>query len=299
MSGSFANRSPRLLALPATLPYGTIPSTQHAERQEIMSIIYEKRGRVAYITINRPEARNAIDFATSQELSNAWKDFRDDNNLWIAVLTGAGDKSFSAGADLKSLIPALSGQASSGNQPTEGVGDTGFGGITRNFECWKPMIAAVNGHCLAGGFEMMLACDLRIASENASFGLTEVRWGIIPAAGGTQRLPRVIPVAKAMEIILMGEPISAAEAYRIGLINKVVPQAELMNEVERWVAVLLERGPLALRAAKQAMLQGMNMPLDEGMQLEQRLMGNLLRTEDAREGPMAFAQKRKPEFKAR
>ena len=132
-----------------------------------MSIIYEKRGRVAYITINRPEARNAIDFATSQELSNAWKDFRDDNDLWIGVLTGAGDKSFSAGADLKSLIPALSGQASSGEQSLEGVGDTGFGGITRNFECWKPMIAAVNGHCLAGGFEMMLACDLRIASENA------------------------------------------------------------------------------------------------------------------------------------
>lgn len=264
-----------------------------------MSIIYEKRGRVAYITINRPEARNAIDFATSQELSNAWKDFREDNDLWIGVLTGAGDKSFSAGADLKSLIPTLSGQASSGEQATEGVGDAGFGGITRNFECWKPMIAAVNGHCLAGGFEMMLACDLRIASENASFGLTEVRWGIIPAAGGTQRLPRVIPMAKAMEIILMGEPISAAEAYRIGLINKVVPQPELMNEVERWVAVLLERGPLALRAAKQAMLQGMNMSLAEGMQLEQRLMGGLLLTEDAREGPMAFAQKRKPEFKAR
>ncbi len=266
-----------------------------------MSIIYEKRGRVAYITINRPEARNAIDFATSQELSNAWKDFRDNNDLWIAVLTGAGDKSFSAGADLKSLIPALSGQASTGRgeQALEGVGDTGFGGITRNFECWKPIIAAVNGHCLAGGFEMMLACDLRIASENATFGLTEVRWGIIPAAGGTQRLPRIIPVAKAMEIILTGEPISAAEAYRIGLINKVVPQAELMNEVERLVDTLLQRGPLALRAAKQAMLQGLNMPLEDGMQLEQRLMGELLRTEDAREGPLAFAQKRKPEFKAR
>ncbi len=264
-----------------------------------MSILYEKRGRVAYITINRPEARNAIDFATSQELSDAWQDFRNDDNLWIGVLTGAGDKSFSAGADLKSLIPALSGQASSGSQTTASVGDTGFGGITRNFECWKPIIAAVNGHCLAGGFEMMLACDLRIASENATFGLTEVRWGIIPAAGGTQRLPRAIPVAKAMEMILMGEMISAAEAYRIGLINKVVPQTDLMNEVEHWVSILLERGPLALRAAKQAILQGQYMPLDEGMQLEQRLMAQLLRTEDAREGPTAFAQKRKPEFKAK
>jgi enoyl-CoA hydratase/carnithine racemase len=260
-----------------------------------MAILYEKRGRVAYITINRPEARNAVDPETMQELSNAWIDFRDDDDLWIGVLTGAGDKSFSAGADLKSLIPRLTGAIPGGATAIAG----GFGGITRDFECWKPMIAAVNGHCFAGGFEMMLACDLRIASENAVFGLTEVSWGIIPAAGGTQRLPRSIPMAKAMEMILTARHISAEEACNIGLINKVVPQAELMNEVERWIATLLERGPLALRAAKQAILQGMNMPLDEGMQLEQRLMAGLLKTEDAREGPLAFAQKRKPEFKAR
>ncbi len=260
-----------------------------------MAILYEKRGRVAYITINRPEARNAIDPETAQELADAWIDFRDDDALWIGVLTGAGDTSFSAGADLKTLIPRLTGAIPGGGQATPG----GFGGITRGFECWKPMIAAVNGHCFAGGFEMMLACDLRIASENAVFGLTEVSWGIIPAAGGTQRLPRSIPLAKAMELILTAARISAAEAYNIGLINKVVPQAELMNEVERWIATLLERGPLAVRAAKQAMLQGLNMPLEEGMQLEQRLMAGLLKTEDAREGPLAFAQKRKPEFKAR
>lgn len=260
-----------------------------------MGILYEKRGRVAYITINRPEARNAIDLETAQELSNAWKDFRDDDNLWIAVITGAGDKSFSAGADLKSFIPMLTRQDQSPEQANEG----GFGGITRVFECWKPMLAAINGHCFAGGFEIMLACDLRIASENAVFGLTEVRWGIIPGAGGTQRLPRSIPLAKAMEIILMGEAISADEAYRIGLINKVVPQSELMNEVERWVSTLLERGPLALRAAKQAMLQGLSLPLDEGLKLEQRLFNGLLGTEDAREGPLAFAQKRKPDFKGK
>jgi enoyl-CoA hydratase/carnithine racemase len=260
-----------------------------------MGILYEKRGRVAYITINRPEARNAIDFETAQELSNAWKDFRDDDNLWISVITGAGDKSFSAGADLKSFIPMLTSQSQSSEQISEG----GFGGITRGFECWKPIIAAVNGHCFAGGFEIMLACDLRIASENAVFGATEVRWGIIPGAGGTQRLPRAIPLAKAMEIVLMAESITAEEAYRVGLINKVVPQSELMNEVERWVATLLERGPLALRAAKQAMLQGLSMPLEEGMKLEQRLFTGLLGTEDAREGPLAFAQKRKPEFKGK
>ena len=260
-----------------------------------MAILYEKRGRIAYITINRPEARNAVDPETLQKLSDAWIDFRDDDNLWIGVLTGAGNQSFSAGADLKTLIPRLTGAIPGGGEAIQG----GFGGITRGFECWKPMIAAINGHCFAGGFEMMLACDLRIASENAVFGLTEVSWGIIPAAGGTQRLPRSIPLAKAMELILTARRISAQEACELGLINKVVPQAELMEEVERWIATLLERGPLALRAAKQAILQGLNMTLDEGMQLEQRLMAGLLKTEDAREGPLAFAQKRKPEFKAR
>lgn len=260
-----------------------------------MGILYEKRGRVAYITINRPEARNAIDLETSRELAQAWQDFRDDENVWIGVLTGAGEKAFSAGADLKSLIPMMTGAA----RNNEAADDGGFGGMTRGFECWKPLIAAVNGFCLAGGTEMMLACDLRIAAENATIGLTEVRWGIIPGAGGTQRLPRMVPLARAMEIILLGEPITAEEAYRIGLVNKVVPQAELMNEVERWVNILLERGPLALRAAKQAMLQGLDMTLDEGMKLEQRLFRQMLATEDAKEGPLAFAQKRKPEFKGR
>jgi (E)-benzylidenesuccinyl-CoA hydratase len=260
-----------------------------------MGILYERRGRVAYITINRPEARNAIDLETAEELSNAWAGFRDDENLWIAVITGAGDKSFSAGADLKSFISMLTGQGQSKEQASSG----GFGGITQGVECWKPIIAAINGHCFAGGFEIMLACDLRIASENAVFGQTEVRWGIIPGAGGTQRLPRAIPLAKAMEIILMGEAITAEEAYRIGLINKVVPQTELMNEVECWVEILLERGPLALRAAKQAILQGLSLPLDDGMKLEQKLFASLLQTEDAREGPLAFAQKRKPNFKGK
>lgn len=260
-----------------------------------MGILYEKRGRVAYITINRPEVRNAIDLETSRELAQAWRDFRDDDELWIGVLTGAGDKAFSAGADLKSLIPMLAGAARNNEETNDG----GFGGITSDLTCWKPVIAAVNGFCLAGGTELMLSCDLRIAAENATIGLTEVRWGIIPGAGGTQRLPRMIPLARAMEIILLGESITAEEAWRIGLVNKVVSQTELMNEVERWINTLLERGPLALRAAKQAMLQGLDMTLAEGLQLEQRLFRQVLATEDAKEGPMAFAQKRKPEFKGR
>lgn len=260
-----------------------------------MGILYEKRDKVAYITINRPEARNALDFETSKALNDAWKDFRDDDNLWIAVLTGAGDKAFCSGADLKSLIPALT----QGSQERSEGENAGFGGITRGFECWKPIIAAINGYCIAGGFELMLACDLRVAAENATFGLAEVRWGIIPGAGGTQRLPRAVPLAKAMEIILTGEQFSAQEAYQFGLLNRVVPQAELMNETQKLVNTLLERGPLALRAAKQAMLQGLDMTLDEGMNLEQQLFRTLLRTEDAVEGPKAFAQKRKPNFQGK
>src|SRR2546425_7143143 len=178
-----------------------------------MSMIYEKRDRVAYITINRPEVRNAIDLETTQELGNAWKDFRDDDNLWIGVITGAGDKAFSAGADLKSLIPMLTSAGRTGGETDEG----GFGGITRGFECWKPIIAAVNGHCFAGGFEIMLACDLRIASENATFGLTEARWGIIPAAGGTQRLPGAVPLANTAEVVLLAQTMKAQDESRIGL----------------------------------------------------------------------------------
>lgn len=259
-----------------------------------MTLIYEKQDRLAYITINRPEAHNALDFETARELNDAFEDFRDDDNLWVAVLTGAGDQSFCSGADLKSAIPTLT----RGQEDFEDV-LKGRGGITQNFDCWKPIIAVVNGHCIAGGMELMLACDLRIASENAVFGLAEVCWGIIPAGGGTQRLPRAVPLSRAMEMILTGKTISAHEAYRIDLINKVVPQSELMEETQEWVRTLLARGPLALRAAKQAVLQGLNLPISEGLALEQRLFRGLLDTEDAVEGPKAFKEKRRPVFKGK
>ncbi len=179
---------------------------------DFKNIIYEKKGRLAYITLNREERRNAIDPATSQELYDAFTDFKEDDELWVAVLTGSGEVAFSAGADLVAMAEA-------------------FAGITRDFDCWKPMIAAINGYCLAGGLELALSCDIRIAAEHATFGLPEPKRAIIPAATGTQRLPRAIPLAYAMELLLTGERFDSDWALRAGLVSRVVPAYQLMATV--------------------------------------------------------------------
>src|SRR3989441_5832218 len=260
------------------------------------TVLYEQKDQIVTITINRPDAMNAIDPETHQALIQAWTRFRDDEGAWVAILTGAGEKAFSAGADLKKMIPA----AFSGGRGYNPVAHNayGLGGITRGLEIWKPMIAAINGFCLAGGLEQALACDLRIAAPHAKFGLTEVRWAIIPGAGGTQRLPRAVPLAKALEMILTAEPITADEALRFGLVNKVVPLPELLPAARALAETLCERGPLAPRAAKEAVIRGLSLPLDDGLRLEALLAGTLHGTEDAVEGPKAFAEKRKPPFKA-
>jgi enoyl-CoA hydratase/carnithine racemase len=259
------------------------------------SVLYEQSDRIVTITINRPDAINAIDPETHAALIEAWSRFRDDEGAWVAILTGAGEKSFSAGADLKKMIPAAFARKGGGR----GHNDHGLGGITRGLEIWKPIIAAINGHCLAGGLEQALACDLRVAAPHSTFGLPEVRWAIMPGAGGTQRLPRAVPLAKAMEMILMAETIDAREAYRLGLVNAVVPLAELLPTARRWAQTLCERGPLAVRAAKEAVIRGLALPQADGLRLETFLSGTLRGTEDAIEGPRAFAEKRKPVFKAR
>jgi len=259
------------------------------------TVLYEQRDRVVTITINRPEAMNAIDPETQEALVQAWTRFRDDDSAWVAILTGAGDRAFSAGADLKKLIPSTFARGGGvlGHQAP------GLGGITRGLEIWKPMIAAINGYCLAGGLEQALACDLRLAAPHATFGLTEVRWAIMPGAGGTQRLPRAVPLGRAMEMILTGEPITAEEALRIGLINRIVPLPELMPAARALAEKLCERGPLALRAAKEAVIRGLSLPLADGLRLEAFLSASLRGTEDAAEGPRAFAEKRKPRFQGR
>jgi E-phenylitaconyl-CoA hydratase len=263
-----------------------------------MPVNFEKRDKIAVITINRPEAMNAIDPETSEELGRAWTDFRDDPNLWVAILTGAGDKAFSAGADLKKMIPLLATFSPFERKEREDK-FPGLGGITRNLNIWKPTIAAINGFCLAGGLEMALSCDLRVAAEHATFGLLEVSRGIIPGAGGTQRLPRMIPMAKAMEIILMAQRIDAQEALRLGLVNRVVPAAEVMPTALKMAEAILQNGPLAVRAAKEAIIRGLSLPLEEGLRLECVLQSYLLQTADAKEGPKAFAEKRKANFQAR
>jgi len=259
-----------------------------------MPVLFEKAGHVATVTIDRPDALNAIDRQTNAELIDVWARVRDDDDVWIAILTGAGDRAFCAGADLKDLIPALAERARAGD-----LDSFNFGGITRGFETWKPLIAAVNGYALAGGTELALACDIRIAAENARFGQPEVRWAIIPGAGGTQRLPRAIGASAALELILTGRQIDAQEALRLGLVHRVVPERQALIEAQRVAESLLANGPLALRAAKEAVIQGLDLKLNAGLDLELGLFADMLQTEDAIEGPQAFAEKRTPRFQAR
>jgi len=256
-----------------------------------MALLYQKEGRVAVFTLNRPEAFNALDPDTLREMGKALEDFRDDDECWVGIVTGAGERAFCAGADVKKTIPFL---RECRDKPQE-MPTT----LWRGFELWKPMIAAVNGMALGGGLELALACDLRLAAENASFGTPEVKLGLIPGWGGTQRLPRFIPPARAAELLFTGKPIDAQEAHRIGLVNKVVPLKDLMAEAKAWAKSLCDVGPLGLRAAKEAMVRGTSMPLDEGLQLELALFQGLLYTNDVGEGIDAFLGKRKPDFKAR
>ena len=263
-----------------------------------MPVRFEKREHIALITLDRPEALNSFDIELSREIAEAWIAFRDNPDLWVAIVTGTGNKSFSTGADLRALgefyrsMTPLQRRNRAESQP-------GLGGITRNLDLWKPVIAAINGYCLAGGLELALSCDIRIASENAQFGLTETSRGIIPGAGGTQRLPRLIPVSTALELILTAKRIDAAEANRIGLVNRVVAQSELMNAAIEMANRICENAPLAVQTAKMAVMKGLDVTLDEGMRLE-NLLGEPLRlTEDVQEGITAFIEKRKPQFKGK
>ncbi|MDP6980212.1 MAG: enoyl-CoA hydratase-related protein [Myxococcota bacterium] len=263
-----------------------------------MTIRFETDGAVAQITIDRPKVHNALDFDTSDELVAAWERFREDEDLWVAILTGAGDRSFCAGADLRGVGDFYKSMTSAQRlRRSETV--PGLGGITKNLAIDKPIIAAINGHCLAGGLEIALACDLRIASENASFGLPEVTRGIIPGAGGTQRLPRLIGPERALDLIMTGRRIDAREAERMGIVSRVVAADKLLDEANETARMIASNGPLAVRAAKAAVWRGLDMPLEEGLRTEQLLAEPVRQSEDAQEGPRAFLEKRAPEFKGR
>ena len=261
---------------------------------EFEKILYEKDGRIAIVTINRPDQLNAIDPQTGYEIRQAFEDFRDDDELWVAILTGAGEKSFSTGNDLKAMAQQMAGGGG-----VEAYAKAPFGGITRNFECWKPIIAAINGYCLAGGLEVALSCDIRVAAEHAQFGVPEVTRAIFPAASGSQRLPRMLPLGIALEMLMTGARYDAQWALRYGLVNYVVPGDQVMAKARELAETISRNGPLAVRAVKESALRGIDMPLKDGLKLESELMARILRTEDAREGPRAFAEKRAPQYKGR
>jgi enoyl-CoA hydratase/carnithine racemase len=256
-----------------------------------MSVDYKLESKIATITLNRPEAYNSIDVCTLKELHDALIAFRDNEDAWVGIITGAGDKAFCSGADIAEMLPFLKTNA---YKPWE-IPQTPLG----DMELYKPIIGAINGIAFGGGLEIALICDIRIAVEHARFACSEVNLGIIPGWGATQRLPRMIPRSKAAELVFSGKPISAQEAYRIGLVNEVVPKMELMARAQKWAEDLCQVSPLGIRAAKEAMIRGYSLPLDEGLKLESALFSYLLGTEDFVEGRDAFLNKRKPQFKGK
>ncbi|MFC2028156.1 enoyl-CoA hydratase-related protein [Chloroflexota bacterium] len=258
------------------------------------AVLYEKKGKIAYITLNRPEVLNALNLNTWNDLTESWMNVRDDPDVWIAIVTGAGEKAFCAGQDLKELAQWM--MIPEDKRPPVPVPD-----VTpmRGLEVWKPFIAAINGICTGGGLELAMACDIAIAADTARLGLAEVKQALIPGMSGTQRLPRLVPLRNALQLLITGDFIDAQEAYRIGLVNQVVPLAELMLTAEVLAQRICANGPLAVRAVKEAAYRGLDMSFADGLQLEQDIVARLAGTEDLKEGPRAFAEKRKPIYKGR
>jgi enoyl-CoA hydratase len=257
-----------------------------------LTILYEVRDAIAFVTINRPDKLNALNDQVVEDLRDAAERIATDPDVRGALITGAGPKAFIAGADIADLARqgpfdgkarALRGQA-----------------VLRRLEtCGKPVIAAVNGFALGGGCELAMACHIRVASENAKFGQPEVRLGIIPGYAGTQRLPRLVGKGRALQLLLGGEMIDAQEAYRIGLVNKVVPADQLLSEAEQLLRGILAQGPVAVRVVLEAVERGLEMTLDEASNLEANLFGLLASSKDMREGLTAFLEKRPPKFEGR
>ena len=253
---------------------------------------YERRtsDHVAVITINRPEVMNALHPPAARELSAIWDEFAADPELWVAILTGAGDRAFSAGNDLKYVA-----------EPDDpGLPATGWGGFLLRFDLWKPTIAAVNGWAVGGGMEMTVACDIAVASETARFSLPEVRLGgVATESGGAHRLPRHVPMKLAMGILLTGDAIDAREAYRAGIVNDVVPPEQLLPTAERWAARIVRSSPLAVRATKEASVLGAALPLDAAMLRRYPGVERLNVSEDRQESQRAAAEGREPRWQGR
>ncbi len=253
-----------------------------------MTVDYYKSGNIVTITLSRPEVMNAFDWPMRKELREALDKFQNDSSLWVAILTGAGDKAFSTGADLSPRI------STNNKVPATNRNDYS---ITRGYEIQKPLIAAINGYCLGLGLETALLCDIRIAAEHAQFGLPEVKRGLLPLGGGALRLPRMLSWCHASEILLTGKHITAQEAFRMGLINQVVPLEKLLTTAMEWANSICQAAPLAVRAAKEAMIKGYDMSLEEGTQLVMSLWEDIQKSEDYVEGRRAFKERRAPNYK--
>ncbi|NIR49362.1 hypothetical protein GWO43_12820 [candidate division KSB1 bacterium] len=256
------------------------------------NLLFETKDKIAYVTVNRPKVLNALNWQTMHELQDAFLNVRDDSEVGGVILTGAGEKSFVAGADIKELATKGPVDAKEFSIASQQILH-----LIEHFP--KPVIAAVNGFCLGGGCELALACHMRVASENAKFGQPEVNLGIIPGNGGTQRLPRLVGKGRALELILTGNMIDAQEAYRIGLANKVTAPNELISTAEDLLNTIFGKGPVAVKLGLEAVNHGMELTLDEGVQLEANLFGLCFSTEDMKEGTQAFMEKRKPNFQGK
>lgn len=254
-----------------------------------MSIDVTRDGHVAVVTLNRPDRLNALDADHYESLGQAWVEVRDDPAIRVAVVTGSGEKSFSVGADLKSFIPE---EPELSNFWLTQHGQL----LNRGLEVWKPIVAAVNGYCLGGGLTLLLATDVRIAAEHATFGVPEVTRGVIPANGGTQRLVQQIPFARAMELLLSGETIDAATALEWGLVNLVVPRDELLEVAMTYARRIGANAPLAVQAAKELAYRSRDVDLATGLRLEQAMARLLRASKDVQEGAKAFSEKRPPDF---
>ena len=247
---------------------------------------------IALITINRPERLNAMDAEHYKALSNAWVSVRDDPAVRVAIVTGAGERSFTTGADIKSFLTAPVGLSEMWLTQRDQL-------LNRGLEVWKPIISAVNGYCMGGGVTLMLATDIRIAASHATFNVAEVKRGVIPANGGTQRILDQLPYAVAMEMLLTGDGIDAVAAERWGLVNKVVPKEDLMTTAYAYARRIAANAPLAVQAAKELAVRSRDMDLATGLRFEAVINRMLASTEDAKEGPAAFAEKRVPNFKGK
>lgn len=271
-----------------------------------MPIRYEEHddGHIVLITIDRPERKNSLDLLHFSDLASCWRRFRDDDDAWVAIVTGVGD-SFCVGADLKDFIPqvtALQEQIQAGEVTDfEGVRlEDPVYAVLRNVRLYKPTIAAVNGTCVAGGMELLGGIDIRVACPEATFGVLEPRQGLFAGGGTTVRLPRQVAFPHAMELLLTADRITAQRAYEMGLVNEIVPREQVVDAAFAWARRIAENAPLAIQATKESVVRGLAAPsLDEAYAIEQELSGKVFRSEDAKEGPRAFAEKRPPVWRGR